>query len=172
MKHLPFRLPFLGAVAALLLATGAPLQAQGSLPQGEGRDLVATACTQCHTLATIVVGREGAAGWKGHVYNMVLRGAQLTAPEADTVIRYLAANFGPGAVQPAKVAITLPAGPGKELVETRCATCHDLERVAVIKRPRQHWPAIVTNMVTRGAVATPDEARTIASYLMAQFGSD
>jgi mono/diheme cytochrome c family protein len=164
------RLTFLGTVAALLLATDAPLLAQGSLPQGEGRDLVATACTQCHTLATIVVGREGPAGWKGHVYNMVLRGAQLTEPEADTVIRYLAVNFGPGAVQPGKV--TLPAGPGKELVETRCATCHDLERVAVIKRPRQHWPAIVINMVTRGAVATPDEARAIASYLMAQFGSD
>jgi len=81
-------------------------------------------------------------------------------------------NFGPGAAQPAKVAIALPAGPGKDLVETRCAACHDLERVAVIKRPRQHWPAIVANMVGRGAVATPDEAGTIAAYLAAQFGSD
>jgi hypothetical protein len=27
-------------------------------------------------------------------------------------------------------------------------------------------------MVERGATATPDEARTIAAYLAAQFGSD
>jgi mono/diheme cytochrome c family protein len=168
MKHLSL----LGAVAALGLATATPVNAQGPLPQGEGRDLVAVACTQCHALAPILAGREGPAGWKRHVHNMVLRGAQLTSAEADTVIRYLAAHFGPGTAPPGKVAITLPAGPGKELVETRCAACHDIERVAVIKRPRQHWPAIVANMVARGAVATPEEAGTIATYLAAQFGSD
>jgi hypothetical protein len=58
------------------------------------------------------------------------------------------------------------------LVEARCTLCHDLERVAVVKRPRQHWPAIVANMVARGATATPEEAGTIATYLAAQFGSD
>jgi hypothetical protein len=42
----------------------------------------------------------------------------------------------------------------------------------VVKRPRQHWTAIVANMVARGATATPDEVNTIASYLAAQFGSD
>jgi hypothetical protein len=42
----------------------------------------------------------------------------------------------------------------------------------VVKRPRQHWSAIVANMVERGATATPDEARTITAYLAAQFGSD
>jgi len=162
------RLGLLWAAAALAAAT--PVNAQGPLPQGEGRDLVAVACTQCHALATIVAGREGPSGWKRHVHNMVLRGAQLNATEADTVIRYLAANFGPGAAQIGKVA--LPDGSGKELVETRCATCHDLERVALIKRHKKDWPPIVANMVTRGAVATPDEARTIAAYLAAHFGSD
>ena len=160
-----------GAVALALVATTAA-NAQGQLPQGEGRELVAVACTQCHALTPILAGREGLAGWKRHVHNMVLRGAQLTQSEADTVIRYLAANFGPGNAPPAKVAVTLPAGAGKELVETRCAVCHDLERVAIVKRPRQHWPAIVANMVARGATATPEEARTIAAYLAAQFGSD
>jgi len=166
------RLGLFGAVAALALIATTPVGAQGSLPQGEGRDLVVAACTQCYALAPILVGREGPAGWKQHVYNMVLRGAQLTPSEADTVIRYLATHFGPGAAAPAKVAITLPAGPGKDLVETRCAACHDLERVAIVKRPRQHWPAIVANMVDRGATATPEEARAIAAYLAAQFGSD
>jgi mono/diheme cytochrome c family protein len=161
-----------GAAAALALVAITQADAQGALPQGEGRDIVAVACTQCHVLTPILGGREGPAGWRKHVHNMVLRGAQLTPSEAETVIRYLAANFGPGAAPPSKVAVTLPAGAGKELVETRCTVCHDLERVAVVKRPRQHWPAIVANMVARGATATPDEAGTIATYLAAQFGSD
>jgi mono/diheme cytochrome c family protein len=165
------RFGFFGAAALALVATTSA-NAQGQLPQGEGRDIVAVACTQCHALAPILAGREGPAGWKRHVYNMVLRGAQLTPSEADTVIRYLAANFGPGNAPPGKVAVTLPAGAGKELVEARCAACHDLERIAIVKRPRQHWPAIVANMVARGAAATPEEAHTIANYLAAQFGSD
>ena len=169
------RLSLLGALAALCVAAGTPAHAQTpiALPQGDGRDLVAVACSQCHTLNTIMVGREGAAGWKRHVYNMVLRGAQLSPREADTVIQYLAANFGPGSPQPAAAKpIALAGGAGKELVEARCSICHDLERVTIVKRQKRDWPFIVGNMVTRGAIATPDEAQQIAAYLGAQFGSD
>jgi mono/diheme cytochrome c family protein len=169
------RLSLLGALAALSLAAGTAARAQTpvALPQGDGRDLVAVACSQCHTLNTILVGREGATGWKRHVYNMVLRGAQLSPREADTVIQYLTANFGPGTPQPAAAKpIALPGGAGKELVEARCSTCHDLERVTIVKRQKRDWPFIVGNMVTRGAIATPEEAQQIAAYLVAQFGSD
>lgn len=169
------RLSLLGALAALCVAAATPVHAQTAmaLPQGDGRDLVAVACSQCHTLNTILVGREGATGWKRHVYNMVLRGAQLSPREADTVIQYLTANFGPGTPQPAAAKpVTLPGGAGKELVEARCSTCHDLERVTIVKRQKRDWPFIVGNMVTRGAIATPEEAQQIAAYLVAQFGSD
>jgi cytochrome c5 len=146
-------------IAAIVIAGAAAARAQGApppaaLPLGEGRDMLATACTQCHTL------------------NMVTRGAQLTAREADTVIAYLAANFGPTAPTATAVKVTLPGGPGKELVEARCTACHDLERVAAVKRQKADWPALVANMVGRGAVATPEEAREITSYLTAHFGGE
>jgi cytochrome c5 len=159
-----------GALAALLVAVATPLRAQTTtaLPQGEGRELVATACSQCHSLSVIMAGRDGPVGWKRHVYNMVLRGAQLTPREADTVIQYLVTNFGPGA--PAASAVALPSGPGKELVETRCAVCHTLERVTVVKRQKGDWDHIVSNMYERWGVSAPDEAQTIATYLAAQFG--
>jgi mono/diheme cytochrome c family protein len=165
---------FIGALMAFQLASGSPLQAQpgGQLPEGEGRALVATACSQCHTLAPIVVNREGANGWRRHVNNMVLRGAQLNASEAETVIQYLTANFGPGIRLPNPTPVALPSGAGKDLVETRCVVCHDLERVAGVKRQKRDWPAIVDNMVIRGATATPEEARAIAAYLVAHFGHD
>jgi mono/diheme cytochrome c family protein len=163
-----------GALSALLLAAGTPLYAQApdaqspALPQGEGRDLVATACSQCHSLGVILAGRDGPVGWKRHVYNMVLRGAQLTPREADTVIAYLVTHFGPGA--PAAAPAPLPAGAGRELVETRCAVCHTLERVTIIKRGKRDWETIVANMYERWGVTAPDEAQTISAYLAAQFG--
>ena len=160
-------------IAALAVAIAMPVRAQGVLPAGEGRDLMATACSQCHPLNVIRSMREGAEGWKRHVYNMVTRGAQLNAREADTVVAYLAANFGPTAPAAASVVpVTLPGGPGRDLVEARCTACHDLERVTVIKRQKADWPVLVANMVGRGAVATPDEAQAISSYLASYFGSD
>ena len=118
--------------------------------------------------------RDGAAGWKLHVNYMIMKGAQLTEPESNTLVQYLAVNFGPGS-QPAAVlpgaAIALPSGDGKELVQARCTVCHDLGRVVALKRRNAEWDALVANMVSRGATATPDERRTIVSYLAGQFGS-
>jgi cytochrome c5 len=174
-----WRAAYLGAgtLAALLLAA-APLHAQTatSLPQGEGRELVATACSQCHTLSVIMAGRDGPVGWKRHVYNMVLRGAQLTPREADTVISYLTTNFGPvapaAAAAPAASASALPSGAGKDLVESRCVMCHSLERVTVVKRQKGDWERVVANMYERWGMSAPDEVNAISAYLVAQFGRD
>jgi mono/diheme cytochrome c family protein len=158
--------------AALAIAIAMPACAQNALPPGEGRDLLATACSQCHALNVIRSMREGAEGWKRHVYNMVTRGAQLNAREADMVVAYLAANFGPTAPAAAATQVALPSGAGKELVEARCVACHDLERVASAKRQKSQWPALVANMVSRGAVATPEEVQAMSAYLASNFGGD
>jgi hypothetical protein len=77
-------------------------------------------------------------------------------------------NFGPSA--PAPGAVMLPDAPGKELVETRCAVCHDLERVTIVKRQKHDWETIVPNMYERWGVSAPDEVKAIATYLGTQFG--
>lgn len=158
-------------VALAIIAAVAPSRAQNAnpLPSGDGRDLVAVACSQCHYLGTIAKIRDGAAGWRVYVDNMVLRGAQLSEPEVETVVNYLASNLGPGMNLPPAKPVTLPDGAGKELVETRCSVCHDLERVAVVRRDRRAWPVIVADMVAWGAPATPGEAKTISDYLAANF---
>jgi cytochrome c5 len=165
------RLVVCSFVAALWLAT-APAVAQpaNALPPGDGRDIVATACTQCHALTVILAMRDGPIGWKRHVYHMVLRGAQLSPREAETVLAYLDANFGPGQRMPPAKPVTLPAGPGKELVETRCTLCHDLERVTAAKREKREWDSVVANMLERFGLQAPDEARAISGYLSAQYG--
>ena len=164
----------LSCVVAALSLAAAPARTQpaSALPPGEGRDLVATACAQCHTLAVIHSVRDGPVGWKRHVYNMVMRGAQLTPREADTMLDYLNTNFGPGQRMPPAKPITLPAGVGKELVETRCGLCHDLERVTIAKRQKRDWEGLVANMLERFGLNAPEEARAISAYLVAQFGQD
>ena len=165
------RLFWLSSLAGLFVAAG-PLHAQTALPQGEGRDLVAVACTQCHALNPLTASRDGPVGWKRHVYNMVIRGAQLTPRDVDTVLQYLNANFGPGQSLPPAKPVALPQGAGKELVETRCTLCHDLERVTAAKRGKRDWPGVVANMFDRFGLAAPDEAKTISAYLAANYGSD
>jgi len=171
-----FRLSVLGGVAALSLAAAAPLRAQTApaLPPGEGRDIVAVACTQCHGLNTIVQIRDGAAGWRQFVNYMIMKGAQMSDREADTVVQYLTASFGPNSPPAAGAApavlAPLPSGIGKELVEARCVTCHDLLRIVTARRPRSDWDGIVANMIDRGAAATADERQTIVAYLATQFG--
>jgi cytochrome c5 len=158
-------------LVAVTVAAPAFAQAPNPLPAGDGRDLVSVACSQCHYLGTIAKIRDGANGWRFYVNNMVLRGAQLTPPEIDTVVNYLTLNLGPGANLPPGKPVKLPDGHGKDLVETRCGLCHDLERVAAAKRNKQQWPVIVADMVWRGATATPDEAKAISDYLAANFGN-
>jgi mono/diheme cytochrome c family protein len=171
MKHIPRS----AGILALLLAGAAPLHAQtgpAALPQGNGLDLLSEACTQCHGLNTIISMRDGAASWRTHVSNMVLRGAQLTAPEIETLVTYLAANFGPGtppAAAPNATGVVLPNGTGKELVETRCSACHDLERVVSVKHAKGDWHLIVASMIAHGARLTPEESQTITAYLGTQF---
>ena len=163
-------------------------QAAPQLPPGDGRDLVATACTQCHALRPIVLKRDGVGGWRATVEEMVIRGAQLLPEEAETVVRYLAANFGPGlnpmqtgTLPPGSAVsspgapasgVSLPAGPGKEAVEARCALCHDLGRVVGSRRTREEWERITRNMIERGPQAPPDQVQAIVSYLAAQFGKE
>ena len=163
----------LSSLVAVLWLAAAPAVAQqpaNALPPGDGRDLVATACTQCHALTVILAMRDGPIGWKRHVYHMVMRGAQLNAREVDTVLTYLDANFGPGQRMPPAKPVALPAGPGKELVETRCTMCHDLERVTAAKREKREWESVVANMLERFGLQAPDEARAISAYLSAQYG--
>src|ERR1700753_382583 len=103
---------FILAAAGVLLGSVAAAQQSNPFPPGPGRDIVATACTQCHRAGPIIQLRMGEAGWRRQVYNMVLRGAQIGPDDMDDAVRYLATNFGPGAPIPgsAPAHVTLPDG--------------------------------------------------------------
>jgi virginiamycin B lyase len=68
----------------------------------------------------------------------------------------------------------LPDGDGKDLVDARCTTCHDLLRVVVKRSSHDDWDHTVTRMRTRMTSSSiPDlsdaDAATITNYLSAKF---
>lgn len=161
--------------AALATAPAAAQQQQhkAALPPGEGRAIVAVACTQCHTASAFTALREDANAWRYQVYDMVLRGAQIGPGNIDTVVNYLAVNFGPGIDVPAPGReVTLPDGPGKDLVEKNCVLCHGLDRVAAAKRSPAGWSGVLKRMEFYGAPLSGKDEQTITAYLESRFGAD
>ena len=59
------------------------------LPEGEGRELVATQCTTCHDLAGVKMQKLTAAEWKDIVNGMVSYGAKLTEAQVTQASDYL-----------------------------------------------------------------------------------
>ena len=117
--------------ACIVLGTVAPAQERGgagaNLPAGPGREVLTTACTACHNLNTVVEYRAGKPGWQEVVDNMILQGAEVLPEEAPVLIDYLAANLGPNSGSTSSK-VTLPPGPGKEVVESRCSVCHAVDQ--------------------------------------------
>jgi mono/diheme cytochrome c family protein len=164
------------ALSAALLAMAAPSHAQqpapNPLPPGDGHDVVAVACTQCHGPSAFAQLREGPDAWRNQVYDMILRGAQVQPSELDQVVNYLATNFGPGVNVPQPAGpVTLPDGPGKDIVATNCAVCHGLDRITETKRTPAEWHRIVSRMIFFGAPVSADQAKTIDTYLDAEMAA-
>ena len=80
----------------LAFAANAP-----SLPPGKGKAIVQRDCAGCHALKVITSKRASKEQWSALVDQMVSRGADVPDEEIETVVDYLAKNFGTAKKQPA-----------------------------------------------------------------------
>ena len=64
-------------------------------PEGQGKEIVAMVCGQCHGLNNISDASRTKEEWESVVSDMVARGAPLLLDEIETVTNYLAEHFGP-----------------------------------------------------------------------------
>ena len=77
---------------------------------------------------------------------------------------------GEGGAPPA-----LPDGDGKPIIEAKCVTCHDAQRITRVQANRDRWQAIVQNMrvyaqgSTVAKALTDAEANVLLDYVMANF---
>jgi competence ComEA-like helix-hairpin-helix protein len=65
---------------------------------------------------------------------------------------------------------SLPAGEGKALVESSCATCHELGKITHTRQTKIGWQQTIQDMIARGAQVSDDDAPVIATYLATNFG--
>ena len=123
------------------------------------------------------LGKDGqqyvviAAGGPAHLRNV----GDTSANSADTLIAFslagsepeaapLVTHLTPSTTSPAADA-GLPEAEGKPVVERMCAQCHGVDTFAQSRMSPEEWKAVVADMIARGASGTPDEIRTVESYL-------
>src|SRR3990170_3602691 len=69
------------------------------------------------------------------------------------------ATAGPAAAQ------AFPDGPGKEILEKKCSTCHAPEQVTTFGRSAEEWHEVVVNMIDLGAEMNEEETKVLVEYL-------
>ncbi len=63
----------------------------------------------------------------------------------------------------------LPAGPGADLMKSRCMSCHESDIITSQKLSAAGWTNSVNKMVRWGAQVTPEERDVLVPYLAAHF---
>jgi competence protein ComEA len=64
------------------------------LPDGPGREIIAKACTECHSVDRMRGLRLGKDDWWDKINDMVDRGAKATDQDSEAMVDYLVKNFG------------------------------------------------------------------------------
>jgi hypothetical protein len=64
-----------------------------------------------------------------------------------------------------------PAGPGLELIQRSCISCHDIYMITTKRKTPQQWADVMDLMAARGAEVTPEEMQIIEEYLSRNFSA-
>ena len=95
MRRLGFEILLALPLWAGAQTTPPPPRGSSLLPPGDGKAIVQRTCVACHRLDVVTSEHGSAAHWTQVVNQMVGRGATLSDPEIDTVVKYLSSHFGP-----------------------------------------------------------------------------
>jgi|SRR5579862_2489748 len=147
-------------LALPLLTAAAWAGREASLPDGEGKKIVETACVSCHTLEVVESKQWNKERWQTVVAAMVDRGASLKTTEVDEVVAYLTKNFGGDEGK----------NKGKKLVEDICSLCHEWQRVKSQELMKEQWSGVIKGMISEGAPVTDEEFNLIVEYLAKNYG--
>jgi hypothetical protein len=92
----PAAAPLSDSPAATPVSTPKPVE----LPEGDGKAIATEFCQDCHKLTNLTTAKKAADDWHDTVETMMDRGARLPQDKIDTLVAYLAKNFGPKADAP------------------------------------------------------------------------
>jgi competence protein ComEA len=137
-------------------ATGTP-----AMPDGAGKPVVQRACSGCHSLTVVTSKHASQSEWEQLVNLMVSRGADLSDDEIDTVVEYLAKNYGPLDQKPTQSTDAAasssdtappPGAPGTTPVNVNKASAQELESSLGLTKPEAE--AVVKYREQKGNLKT------------------
>jgi cytochrome c2 len=133
-----------------------------------GRQMVVIKCAKCHTLERVFKSFKDEVGWTDTVNRMALIDTpNIREYDAKQIIFFLVKqqeNRKGGNIALVEEEI------GKTLVEKKCTTCHDLDRVYRISRSEEEWSVTVERM--KSHARDPKFLDDIESRELIQYLSD
>ena len=160
-------------ILVALLTTAAVLAGQNAtLPEGEGKAVINSACTSCHGVDLITGRTATREEWVAIVDRMKTYGTNLSAAQTTTVIDYLAKSFGKGGAAPAPGAQTAQNSDeaGKALLNGVCASCHAADLTTSKQATRAEWEQVIDTMKGYGATLDAAQTATLLDYLEKNHG--
>ena len=158
-------------------ASAPPQRKKVELPDGDGKEIAEKSCQACHELTNLTHASKSLDDWHDTVEIMIDNGADVPMDKVDTLVKYLAKNFGPRTETPAagaqsspSKAMELPDGDGKEIATNSCQACHKLTNLTSAHKSVDEWRETVQLMMDRGADVPPDKVQTLIQYLAKNFG--
>lgn len=118
--------------------------AAAALPDGPGKDLTIRVCGSCHSPEKATSLHQSSEDWENTVSKMANMGAQATDEEFNTIVAYLAKNFGPEAPPP---------------VNLNTATAVDLE--SSLELLKSEAAAIIQYRSEKGGFKSIDDLRNV-----------
>jgi len=91
------------AISTAAFGQAAPQNSSAALPDGDGKDVVQTACVGCHALDRVANSGYDRAQWTTVLHMMVNVGAKVPPERFDAVADYLSKNFSAKAVPSAVI---------------------------------------------------------------------
>lgn len=135
-----------------------------------GKNLLIHKCSTCHTLERTFIRYKTEEGWRQTVDSMRQLNPDITENEGNLIAGYLVrtqALLARGRTPKALDIMT-----GKTLFETKCSSCHDLERANSLKLARADWEKLVREMQKNAGevVLTNQDCEVIINYLTTTRG--
>ena len=117
-------------------------------------------------------GARGAGGAKGAWLGCVLMAILSCAPKTAPAVVGPAAPAPAPSAPVAAAAVELPDGPGRQILNRACVSCHNLTEVTKFRGfySRPQWRDIVQTMVDYGAPVNEKEAEVLTTYLTETLG--
>jgi len=114
-------------------------------PEGPGKDILMSVCTQCHDLESIPHLKYSRQEWQGLVTEMVNMGADAKPAEIEAIVNYLTTNFGPA--------------PAAAKVNVNTATASEIEKGLGLAA--KEAAAIVQYRAKKGNFRTLDDLKKV-----------